>query len=146
MLRAAAALPSIGLLLWLCPGCDQPAPRAAVQGTVLLDGSPLQYGFVEFQPELENEGPAVMAEIHNGRFSLQKEAGPGAGAVRVRLHGRARPPVELDDPRAVAAMDDETAASLDAELLPERYHMRSEIVEHLHEDRLNELSYQLTSD
>jgi hypothetical protein len=130
----------------LAIGCDRPAPRAAVHGRVMFDGQPLEYGYVEFRPEPNNPGPAAAVEIRRGSFELPAEQGPGAGAVRVRLHGRQPPSIELDDPVAVAAADDEVAAGLDVELLPDRYHERSEIVETLVADRPNELTYQLESE
>lgn len=56
--------------LWTLPsGCSDSRPkRVAVSGQVLIDGAPLQYGFVQVVPE--NDRPASGKIGPDGRFTL----------------------------------------------------------------------------
>ncbi len=81
---------STKLLLWLCLplaatlGCGD--DRATVEGKVLLDGQPLPYGSVMFQPP---HGQPARADIRpDGTFTLQSpegEEGTPVGLNRVRV-------------------------------------------------------------
>jgi hypothetical protein len=62
----------VALLVTLpCAGCSKGTPRVPVAGKVMLDGKPLQFGGLSFQPDA---GPAAHGAIGaDGRFSLTGE-------------------------------------------------------------------------
>ncbi len=70
-------------LLWCLPvliGCGDGIRIAPVQGTVSLDGKPLDKILVEFWPD--TDGPRSFAETDSqGRFVLTTDDGKRAGAV-----------------------------------------------------------------
>ena len=74
-------------------GCDTPLdpddlPRAAVNGTVRLDGKPLDGIDIIFEGEEVGENGrrrAVHTTVRNGRYSLDQEDGPSVGRATVRF-------------------------------------------------------------
>ncbi|MEM7557861.1 MAG: hypothetical protein AAF394_01935, partial [Planctomycetota bacterium] len=72
------------VLLAGCGGTDGP-PRAAVEGTVTLDGKPLATGMVRFVPKDGTPGQKVSVSIEAGKFSVSAEHGPAVGKHRVEI-------------------------------------------------------------
>ncbi len=70
-------------------GCDSNSsgvdtlPRVAVHGTITLDGKPLPEGKLQFQPDPSGTGIVTVAEIQEGRFSLDRSNGPTPGKYHV---------------------------------------------------------------
>ena len=62
-----------------------------VTGTVTHNGEPVPFGTIVFQPDESqgNSGPAVTAEIINGKYDTSKSGGGGVsyGAVTVTIEG-----------------------------------------------------------
>lgn len=63
-----------------------PQPRIAVSGEATLDGRPVSWGALVFQPADPNL-PATTVRIRNGKFSAKAGEGPVAGKARVRFEG-----------------------------------------------------------
>jgi hypothetical protein len=83
------ARPISGLLAaLLCAlGCASDARRAAVSGTVLVDGKPLERGVINFLPVEGTQGPGAGGAITNGKFALDQQQGPIIGSNRVEIRG-----------------------------------------------------------
>ena len=58
--------------------------RAAVEGTVSLDGTPVSWGSATFFPKDSNL-PFSTARIRNGKFKASLETGPVVGKCDVRF-------------------------------------------------------------
>lgn len=67
-------------------GCNQaPGNRAHVEGTVTLDGEPLEDGSIMFVPAEGTEGVVAGGEIVAGRYRLAGNTGPAVGRNRVEI-------------------------------------------------------------
>lgn len=67
-----------------CAGGSGP-PRAAVQGEVTLDESPLKSGVIRFVPTGATKGPVALATIKEGRYDLSSWDGPALGDNAVEI-------------------------------------------------------------
>ena len=70
-----------------CNSQDDGPQRAAVSGTVTIDGEPVETGAVEFVPTEGTTGPVAGAVIENGKYSAPKKLGPVVGTNRVKING-----------------------------------------------------------
>jgi hypothetical protein len=66
--RPAFALLALLLISLMVAGCGD--PTTSVTGTVTLDGQPLEKAIVQFQPERENDRPAVVLTDASGRYRV----------------------------------------------------------------------------
>lgn len=78
---ACAVLPL--MVLFAC-GPENPLGRRAVTGRIMLDGSPLKSGHIQFVP-LESGGVAAGAMIHKGEYRFEKLRGLPPGKYRVQI-------------------------------------------------------------
>jgi len=94
------------VLIAVASGCGGEAgpKRYAVQGTVRLDGKPLRAGTIRFIPRAPTKGPATVAPIADGAYSIPSHGGAVAGSHRVEIESRVDLPFEIDDERAYAQM------------------------------------------
>jgi hypothetical protein len=116
--------PTIRLsLLFLAPilvgvmGCSGSSTTGTVNGTVTLDGNPLQEGTVRFVP-IDGKSPTASASVAEGKFT----ASVPLGEMRVefsapKVVGRHKVYETPDSP-----MVDDVA-----ELIPNRFNVRSEL-------------------
>jgi hypothetical protein len=65
-------------------GCGD-SNRAAVSGTVTLDGAPLEQGVINFFPAEGNKGPTAGGTITSGRYEIASEKGVAVGSNRVTI-------------------------------------------------------------
>jgi len=97
--------------------------RAAVAGTVTVDGQPLRWGTITFTPLGNARAPVASAMISNGSFSLPAHRGAvvGTNDVVVRTLGAVEQRPTIDDARVIsplnggltfAAKDDENVLQL----------------------------------
>lgn len=111
--------------------------RAAVSGTVTLDGKPLETGSILFTPE--GLGPTAGGEIENGRYDLSRELGPSPGPYRVQIQSW-RP--------AGRAIRDEATGTTEQNLvsiIPRRYNERSELKVAIEQGTENTFDFALES-
>ena len=59
--------------------------RAAVEGTVTVDGQPLTEGTITFLPSESTKGPLARCTINDGKFGLPVSEGPVVGSHRVEI-------------------------------------------------------------
>jgi len=103
-----------------CGGVEGPH-REPVQGTVNLDGEPLEKGLITFSP-LAGGDLVVSALIVDGAFSLPREDGPGLGAHRVDVWSKKATGKTLKNPD-----DPEDPIEERIEIIPPRYNLDSQL-------------------
>lgn len=59
--------------------------RSEIHGEVTLDGEPIQAGAILFLPTDPTRSATAGAEIKNGRYSIERDKGPGVGLYRVEI-------------------------------------------------------------
>ena len=117
-LDTRSLLCAIGLLTLL--GCGH-GGRMAVEGTVTLDGRPLEKGSVQFSPLPGSTGPTAGANIVDGKFVILPAGGPFAGKFRVEITAVGLTGRKVLDPRSQAIIDEY------AQCLPARYNTQSQL-------------------
>ena len=105
-------------LLCFCPlmGCSASKTHGIVNGTVTLDGKPLQEGTVRFVPT-EGDSQTASAIITDGQFVAEVPV----GVVRIEYSA----PKVLGKQRM---MEGSPEVDIVGELLPERYNIRSQLI------------------
>ena len=75
-----------GLVAWFnLAGAAGGARRASVQGSVTLDGTPLEDGVVLLTPTAGTSGPTAGSALSKGKFSIAAASGPVVGRYRVEI-------------------------------------------------------------
>ena len=95
--------------------------RQAVQGTVTVDGVPVEYGYIEYRPVEGTSGPTAGSAINQGEYVIEATKGPFAGTFRVEI-------------RATRATDQMVADEITGEevayheqFLPEQFNVDSQL-------------------
>lgn len=140
---------TIAMCVLLQVGCgggsaDSP-PRAAVQGTVLLDEKPLPKGIIRFVPKDETSGPKISANIEAGAFSLPEEFGPWVGTHRIEIESTDNGGYAIDDEQAIQKLREQGVRKIERIQVPPAYNKSSTLNAVIIEGRVNELEYLLTS-
>jgi hypothetical protein len=91
---AVSFLPAISLL-W---GCSDGPQRAAVSGTVKLNGQLVAEGSISFIPTEGTVGPEVGAIIKNGQYHIPRDKGVIVGTNRVELRAIQKLGTMIQDP------------------------------------------------
>ena len=80
------------------------AKRAAVKGTVRLNGNPLRWGSISFQPEDKNE-PVAWSMISRGSYRVPASRGAVVGKARIVIRnlGSVEPNPTIEDSQKLAA-------------------------------------------
>lgn len=117
---------SVSLVLLSVLGCGATENRAAIRGTVTVDGEPLKQGAIRFIPAGEAEGAMAATEIVNGKYSLEAEQGPTVGELRVEILADEsnQIPFDIMDP---AAYRRHGGLPRPKQPLPPRYNTQSEL-------------------
>ena len=121
--------PLIPLLVCVLAGCggkveDTRGVRVARQGTVTLDGQPLQYARVVFISDQGSGAVKASAMVEDGSFTFTEENGPLEGTARVEIY-----PVEmeLEDFETQRGGDARKRIDVTRIDIPPRYNVRSEL-------------------
>lgn len=103
-----------------CATKESGPPRYKLEGTVTLDGNPLDGATITFTPTDLKNRPAG-GPIANGKFSVPVGQGANAGPHRVEIR--------WPKPTGKQVKDEDTGGMIDvvAEGLPVRYHDQSEL-------------------
>ena len=120
--RFAVAFSLVGLVLLSagCGGVDYDGPeRAAVSGTVTLDGAPLPYGTITFKPT--GDGRMANGPIEEGAYSIPEESGPNPGQYKVDIRGYGKSPAAMGEGEGAEEAEDEQEFDLGPEIVPQNY-------------------------
>ncbi len=101
------AILASALLAWTgCAPSEPLWPRAAVKGTILLNGQPLPKGTVMFCPIAETSGPKISVPVIGGQFEVAADAPdalkPVTGKHRIQIEATDESRPSVDDEDAVA--------------------------------------------
>ncbi len=131
--------------LLVASGCGSSSGRPAgeaVEGTVTLDGSPLDQGRIQFKPE-DPKALFAYADIVDGKYSIQPAAGPQAGKYRVEINSpEGGPIVPSTDP---AKAMEQASAPPPKERIPSRYNATSELTADITSGAPNTHNFELKS-
>lgn len=129
----------------LLSGCSKTPPgpeRAAVSGTVQLNGVPLTQGIIRFVPTDGTQGPKVSLPISNGQFAADTDHGPIAGTNRVEIESTDDGGLAMDDEQAVEQLR-QKPQKISVVTVPPVYNTRSQLKEQLLTDQVNKLTFDL---
>lgn len=89
--------------------------RAAVSGTVTIDGQPVRWGTIAFVPAGNPNAPIAWSMINRGKYSIPSERGPMVGDHRVEIRdlGTVEPQPTLESVRHLTERE-----PLSARILP----------------------------
>lgn len=70
-----------------CSGAGDGTVFYSLSGTVTLDGQPVKSGDLSFEPDASkgNQGPGILADVQEGRFTTPSGYGTVGGPHRIRL-------------------------------------------------------------
>jgi len=120
-------------------GCNrsQGPRRAAVSGSVTLDGKPVPEGTITFLPSGDTQGPSAGGEIRDGAFDLNARQGPVVGTCRVEIRATRKTGEKVQfGVREADAVE---------QYIPQRYNTRSELTAAVIADEPNRLDFELTA-
>jgi hypothetical protein len=122
------------LVALLAVGCSNGPRRAAVSGTVRVDGKPLERGVINFLPVDGNRGPGAGGVIKDGAFDVKAADGPVVGNNRVEIRGFRKTGRKITVQRET--IDEEI------QVVPAEFNDQSKLVREIHE-RENTLEFDL---
>lgn len=126
------------LSLFLVAGCGDGKSRATVQGSVTLDGAPIDGGRIMFIAADKKKGANAVADIVAGKYAVPLAKGPSIGTHRVEIlwyKKTGRQKVGSDPPNLV----DETE-----QVIPTQYNTKSGVNEEI-KSGANTFNYDLKS-
>lgn len=128
-------------------GCSSKSgpDRVAVAGTVSLDGEPIKTGCIRFIPTEATKGPAAVAIIQEGAYSLSNNDGPVAGILRVEIEATNFQDFELDDEEAYADRAAKGKPPLKKNPVPPIYNRNSTLTAQLTTDGNRTFDFPLSS-
>jgi hypothetical protein len=104
-----------------CKGREYPGEqRYALSGKVTVDGEPMPFGLITFQPDGEG-GIVSGGPIKDGAYSIPEPKGPTAGKYRVLINWNKPTGKKVKDAWGEEIMDEYK------EGLPAKYHSSSEL-------------------
>jgi hypothetical protein len=127
-------------------GCGAKSPRSllAVSGTVTLDGTPLDQGQIQFEPQPAAEGAVnAGAAIKNGKFELAAPGGLRPGNYRVAITSKNAEALPSDPIKAMEAASKPTPA---AERIPAQYNSATTLKAEVKAEGPNTFDFALKSD
>ncbi len=129
----------LGAILMLAlPGCGG-SERLSLEGTVSLDGRPLEKGAISFRPQSGTKGPTAGAEIVEGKFSIPPSGGPLAGKFVVEITASGRTGHKIVNVRTDRLEEEYT------QILPARYNRQSELTAEVTAHGRNQFEFKLSS-
>ncbi len=120
-------------------GCSGGSDRKAVEGTVTLDGKPLEKGYVSFRPQQGTKSPSGGANVVNGEFSIDPERGLLPGKFRVEITA-SRPTGRQIPDRLTGKM-----MPFEEQYIPAKYNNESKLETEIGADEPRRLEFAITS-
>ena len=106
---------------WLT-GCYRNDPeRVAVAGVVEVEGVPLGKGTVRFIPASGSTGPAVVAGVEAGKFSVPRDKGPWTGDYHLEVQADPDVGFDVTDDLAYAAAQEKSKKPIRMSAKPLRF-------------------------
>ena len=128
----------VGACLLLTVGCGQPGNRLGLNGTVTLDGEPLEVGSIAFLPGSDTKGPTAGGRISEGQFSVAADKGIFEGEFRVAITASRKTGRQEKDPFG-------NPFDVREQYLPARYNRQSELTAEVTSSGPNEFEFALVS-
>jgi len=132
-----------GILLTIATGtgCGKKGPkRAAVAGSVSLDGQPITEGVIQFLPVEGTVGPEAGGVIENGRYDIPRQRGPIVGKNRIEFRASKKTGRKIQDPTGrTGTLTDEFK-----EAFPATANTKSTLVREI-KDEPNKLDFEIKS-
>ncbi len=130
-ITGVGTLAVVAVALVLSTGCGggasyDGAERAAVSGSVTLDGNPLPYGSILFLGQGEKRMSSGI--IQNGSYAITEAQGPNLGEYTVQISGSAEAPpdaVDSDEEDEDENAPDPDEADTGPEIVPAQYNSNS---------------------
>lgn len=93
--------------------------RAAVSGTVTLNGTPLRWGTITFIPD-DHQRPSAFAMVSQGKYSFPLASAPAVGTYNVVVYnlGTVEPRPTIEDAYSPLPLDGEGRSPLRCEVKP----------------------------
>lgn len=142
-----ALLFGVPLLFFFVAGCgggEAGPPRAAVEGTVTYEGSPLKKGVIVFVPSAGTTGPKTSASIVDGAFRLDVDSGPLVGNHSVEIEA-VSDELAYDDEQAIERMRAEGIKRVEVIKLPASYNQRTKLKAEIKAEQDNKLTFSLNA-
>ncbi len=142
-LRSALLLILSGIVL---SGCRQGESfeRAAVVGTVELDGKPLSNGTVRFVPVDGTQGQKTSVPVLEGVFSAASQYGPAVGKHRIEIESTDYAGLALDDEEALQELAQNRTHRIGVVRVPQWYNQSSILKDEVHSGE-NVFKFELSS-
>lgn len=128
-----------------CSGGEEILERAAVNGTVTLDGEPLAEGIIRFVPVAPTKGPKVSIPIEQGQFASDDDSGPIVGAHRVEIQSTDDGGFAFDDEQAMNRLQASGTRRIDVIRVPPAYNLNSTLTASVSAEQPNEFTFDLTT-
>lgn len=128
-----------------CGGGEPELPRAAVEGSVSLNGQPLKSGVIRFVPTDGTTGPKTSVTITSGRFVAEEEHGPIVGNHRIEIESTDNGGLAPDDEEAFQRVRASGVPPIPVVVVPEVYNDRSTMTETVTADGPNQYQFTLSS-
>jgi len=127
------------VFLVLLPGCGS---TATVEGTVTLDDSPVETGYITFVPIEGTGGPGSRASIANGRYAIDRDsrAHPGVYRVEISSQRKTGKQIPAGSPAPRGTMVDEQV-----EAVPAQYNKKSNLRQELKAGASTNVDFALTT-
>jgi hypothetical protein len=113
--------------------------RVSVEGTVTLDGRPLEKGQIQFIPMPGTTGPTAGGDVVGGKFAIPPAEGPFAGRFRVQISQVGLTGRKIPNPRGSGMIEEY------AQILPARYNTESRLDAEVTARGPNRFEFTLTS-
>lgn len=128
-----------------CSGGKSEIERAAVQGTVTLDGQELKAGVVRFIPIESTPGPKTTVNIAQGKFMVDAEVGPVIGRHRIEIVSTDDGGYASDDEGALDQLKKSGVRRIEVVKVPDNYNKQSTLTQTVTLEGPNEFHYSLTT-
>jgi hypothetical protein len=132
------------LALALAPGflsgCNSRSGRQGIEGTVTLDGRPLEKGQVSFRPQQGTASPSAGGEILDGRFSIVPERGLHSGKFHVEITA-SRP----SNQKTLGLFTGGITAEIEEQYIPAKYNRQSQLEATVESNGPNRFEFAITS-
>ncbi|MEM7475467.1 MAG: hypothetical protein AAF483_10785 [Planctomycetota bacterium] len=144
--QSSASMLLAGLAIALLAGCGGGSgyPRAAVSGTITLEGIPMPEGSIRFVPIDGTSGGKLSVTVADGAFSIDAANGPAVGTHRIEIESTDSGGLAMDDEDAIDKLKADRVKRVDVVIVPDRYNKNSKMQETLTAEGPNELKFELS--